>query len=816
MYNLSMRVVLRELAKRRGFTATAVAILALGVGVNSTVLSVVKAVLLRPIPWENPERLVNLLEVNFKQGGYLTSASKANYKDWREQCQTLDRMAAFRAVNYNISNRGTPASEPERVSGMSVSAEFFPLIGVRPALGRGFLRAEEQPGRSHVVLLSHGLWQRRYGADPAIVGRAVTVEGESYAVVGVLPEFPMFQVLNRTVDVYTPLEMPSAAPIRDDHSIGVYARLRSGVTLARAQSEMDAISGRLAVAYPNTNTDWNVKVVPLVEYFAGRQRALLEFLQAAAGFVLLIACANIASLTLARSISRRKDLAIRMALGAGRWRIVRLLLAESLILALAGGALGAALAAGGAAFLNRYVSTRELWRIGSFRIDLTVLGLTAGISLAACALFGVGPAIRASKCNAGALLAHTSGRGSTARRDAGNPLIVVEVALATMLLIGAALATRGTLRTLRMDRGIDPHNVLTAQLWMPASRYATGAAERHFVDQVLQRLRVLPGVVGASVANYPPLGILGTAVDFVIEGNPAPAPGAAMTARFRVIDPEFFRTMRVPIAKGRAFEAGDADEKRGVAIVSEAFVRRFFPSEEALGKSIRPHFPGGDAFWYPQSANLPLRIVGIARDIHDNDIDTSGTPQMYLPYSQNPSRIMHLLVRTQGAPLDWAAAVRGVILAIDRDEPAFDVRTLQEITAETFSRQTAFGAMLSTAAGFALLLAATGIYALLAWSVSRRTREIGIRMAIGAAPADMLRMVLRQALRPALLGVLCGAGGAVGLRALLRAQIPGAEVSDPIAFALPAIALALVSIAASIAPALRAVRVDPNIALRME
>jgi putative ABC transport system permease protein len=801
------------LAASPGFTATVVAILALGIGANSTMFSVLSAVVLRPIPWENPERLVNLLEVNLKQGGYLTSASKANYKDWREQTRGLERMAAFRAVHYNLADIG---AEPERVPGMSVSAEFFPLIGVQPALGRNFRPEEEQPGRGHVVLLTQGLWRRRYGADPAIVGRAITVDWESYGVIGVLPDFPMFRILNRTVDIYTPLETTGATLTRADHSIGVYARLRAGFTVARAQSEMDAISNRLAAVYPETNSDWSVKVVPLTEYFARRQRAMLEFLLAAAAFVLLIACANIATLTLARSVSRRKDLAIRMALGAGRLRIVRRLLAESLILALAGGTFGAALATGAAAFLDRNVSTMELGRMHSFRIDLTVLGLTVGISLAASALFGLGPAIRASRFDASALLAQASGRGSTGRLDAGNLAIVGKVALATMLLIGAAVATRSTLRLLRMDRGIDPHNVLTAQLWMPASRYATGAAERHFVDEVLARVRTLPGVVGASVANYPPLGLLGTAVDFVIEGRAAPAPGEAMTARFRVIDPEFFRTMRVPLAKGRAFETGDADETRGVAIVSEAFARRFFPDEDALGKSIRPHFPGGDAFWYPQSANLPLRIVGIARDVHDNDIDTSDTPQMYLPYRQNPSRIMHLLVRTQGAPLDWAAAMRGAILAIDRDEPVFDVKTLEEITAETFSRQTAFGAMLSGAAGLALLLAATGIYALLAWSVSRRTREIGIRMAIGAAPADVIVMVLRQALQPAMAGILVGAGAALALHAILRAQIAGAEGFDPIAFALPAAILAMVAMAAGIAPAVRAVRVDPIAALRTE
>ena len=814
-----LRDAVRSLTANPGFTVTVVLILALGIGANSTMFSVLSAVVLRPIPWENPERLVNLLEVNARQGGsgINNNPSTGNYKDWREQSRVFERMTAFRYVFFNVSDsRADSRAEPERVPGMRVSAEFFPLIGVKPALGRNFLRAEEQPGRDHVVLLSNASWRRRYGADPAIVGRTIMVEGEPYEVIGVLPDFPMFRVGERTLDIYTPLALPSATLSREDHSITVYARLRPSVTVSRAQGEMDIIARRLAAAYPKTNAGWTVKVAPLIEYFASRRRAMLEFLLTAAGFVLLIACANIASLTLAQSVSRRKDLAIRMALGAGRARIVRRLLAESLILALAGGAFGTLLAAGGAAFLNRSIGT-QLFRVTSFGVDPGVIALTVAISLAASALFGVGPAIRASKFDANTLLARVTGRGSTGRRDAGSLLIVSEVALATMLLIGAAVATRSTLRLLRMDRGIDPHNVLTAQLWMPASRYATGAAERHFVDAALERLRFLPGVVGASMVNYPPLGIVGTVVDVEIEGRPAAAPGESMTARFRVIDPEFFRTMRVPLEKGRAFETGDADETRGVAVVSEAFVRRFLPDGEALGKRFRPLFPGGDAYWYPQSANLPLRIVGIARDIHDADIyGEEPPPQIYLPYAQNPSRIVHLLVRTQGAPLNWAAAVRGAVLSVDRDEPVFDVKTLDEIATASFSPQSTFGAMLGAAAGLALLLAATGIYALLAWSVSRRTREIGIRMAIGAAPADVARMVLLQALQPAMAGVLLGAGVALALHAVLRAQIEGAEVFDPVAFALPAAILALVSIAASVAPAFRAVRVDPIAALRME
>jgi len=386
-----------------------------------------------------------------------------------------------------------------------------------------------------------------------------------------------------------------------------------------------------------------------------------------------------------------------------------------------------------------------------------------------------------------------------------------------MLLIGTAVVVRSTLRLLWMERGIDPHNVLTAQIWMPPSQYAGAAAERQFVDRMLPRVRAVPGVEAASVVNYPPLGIVGTEVAFEMEGRAAPlARDERMRARFRIIDPEFFRTMRMAPVAGRAFTDGDADESRGVAIVSETFARRFLPGQDPIGKRIRPHFPEGDAYWYPYSANLPLRIVGIARDVSEDGIDVGPTPQMYLPYAQNPSRILHLLVRTRGAPLAWAAVVRSAILEVDRDEPVFDVKTYEEITGETFSRQSAFGAILSGASGLALILAATGIYALLAWSVSRRTREIGIRMAIGASPSDVASFALREALGPALAGVAVGMAGSLALHGILTKLVVGVHGLDFAALVFAPAALLLVALAASVVPLRRAMRVDPVTALRFE
>ena len=803
---------IRTLAANPAFTLTSIAVLAIGIGANSTMFSVVSTVLLHPVAWEDPGRLVMVQEVQ-RDSGDVMSASTANFVDLRDHNDVFERMAPSRFVYYNLSDT---RAEPERVQGLRVTSDFFRLIGVKPAMGRLFAPAEEQPGGDRVVLLANGFWRRRYGSDPRIAGKTIVLEGEPHTVVGVLPEFPIFHVLNRALDLYTPLTLSAAALSREDHSITVYARLRPGVSLEMAQSEAESISRRLAGEYPKTNTGVSIKVTALLDAFTRSRRAELGFLMSAAAFVLLIACANIASLTLAWTLSRRRELAVRMALGARRLRIVRELMGESLLVSAAGAVLGLLLAAWATALLNRSLSYSLMGRIRDFQIGGEVLAFAAGSALFGCLLFGLGPAVLSSKFEVNCLLAGAGSKGASGRHGASRILIACEIALATMLLTGAAVVVRSTMRLVTMDRGIDSSRVLVGQLWLPPARYPTATAERQFVDRLLDRVRAVPGVERASAVNYPPLGLLGTVTPFDIEGRPSQIPGAAMITRFRVIEPEFFRALRLPVIAGRSFARDDADASGGVAIVSETFARRFFPGEDAIGKFVRPRFPGGDAFWYPAATSQPLRIVGIARDLREDGIDVGPLPQVYLPYAQNPSRILHLLVRTQGPPLHWAAGLRSAVLEIDRDEPLFEVRTYDDILQQTFSRQRAFGGILAAAAWLALILAVSGVYALLAWAVSRQDREIGIRKAIGAAPGDVAWFVAWQALGPAAVGLAAGFAGALALHGTLTKLVVGIDRMDYTAFAWSAAALLLAALSAGVVPLRRALRIDPAASLRME
>lgn len=805
-------MAVRTLARDPAFTLTVTAILAIGIGANSTMFSIVRSVLLRPVPWEDPDRLA-LLQETQRDSSETTNPSTANYLDVRDQSDVFERTAPFRFVYFNLSDG---RADPERVQGLRVTSDFFRLIGVKPVLGRLFLPEEERPGGDRAVLLASGFWRRRYASDAAIAGKTVILEGEPHTVVGVLPEFPIFHVLNRPLDIYTPLSLPKAVQSRQDHSISVYARLRQGVSLKMAQSEMEAISRHLATEHPETNTGLSLQLTSLADAFTTNRRSELEFLMVATAFVFLIACANIASLTLAWTISRRKELAIRMALGASRPRIIRQLMIESLIVSLAGAGVGLVVSAWAAALLNRSLSYMLLGRINDFQIDGAVFAFAVAISLAACVLFGLGPAMLSSKFEPNHLLAAAGSRGGTRRNGVGRILIACEIALATMLLTGTAVVARSTMRLLTMDRGVDTGHTLAAQLWLPSAQYPTAAAKRQFVDRVLERLRAIPGIEAASVVNYPPLGLIGTVVPFVIEGRPASQSGMALTTRFRVVDSEFFRTLRVPILAGRSFTQHDADPTRGVAIVSETFTRRFFPGEDPVGKLIRPRFPGGDAFWYPEATNQPLRIVGIARDVREEGIDVGPLPQMYLPYAQNPSRILHLVVRAQGPPIRWATTLRSVVLEIDRDEPLFEARTYAEILEQTFSKQRAFGGILGAATALALILAVCGVYALMSWAVSRQDREIGIRKAIGAAPSNVAWFVASQALGPALAGAMVGLAGALALYRTLTSVVVGIDRLDYSAFALSAAALLVATLAAVVVPLRRALRVDPVVSLRFE
>ena len=809
--NLDSMWHVRGLTRRPAFTLMAITVLAVGIGVNAVMFSITSSVLLHPVPWKQPDRLVLIQEAQ-RDSGDVLNPSTANYADLRDRNDVFDRMAASRFVYFNLSDSG---AEPERVQDLRVTGEFFRLIGVEPVLGRLFLPAEEQPGGDHVVLLANGFWRRRYASDPAIVGRTIVLEGESCEVVGVLPQFPMFQVLSRELDIYTPLTLPPAKLSREDHSISIYARLRPGVSVKRAQSEIDAISLQLAAEQPTTNTGLSFQVTALADAFTKNRRPEIEFLMSAAGLVLLIACANIASLTLASTVSRQPELAVRVALGAGRLRIVRQLMSESLAITLTAAAAGLLVAGATLPLLNRSVSHTMLGRMTDFRIDAMVLAFTAGISIGGCLLFGLGPAIVSSRLQPHYLLLGAASRGVSGRSRMVRLLIACEMALATTVLTGAAVIASSTARLLAMDRGIDPRRVLIAQLWLPSSHYPGAAAERQFVDRLLDHVRSIPGVERASVVNYPPLGLLGTMVGVDIEGRPAQLRTPAV-ARFRIVDPEFFGTLRVPLVAGRPFTSNDDDPARGVAIVSESFAHQFFAGEDPIGRFVRPRFPGGDAFWYPDATNQPLRIVGIARNLREDGIDVGPASQFYLPYAQNPSRILHLLVRTQGAPLRWAPQVRSAVLDLDHEEPLFQIGAYRDILRQTFSRQIALGDLLSLAAALALILAVSAIYSLLAWAISRQGREIGIRKAVGAAPWQVVWFVARQVLGPALAGIVAGFGGALALHAALTKLVEGTDRLDYAALAMVSAALILAVLMAAAVPLRRALRIDPVTSLRFQ
>jgi putative ABC transport system permease protein len=810
-----LRYALRILARSPGFTAGVVAVLALGIGATSALFSVVNGALLHALPYPEPDRLVSVLETNARLGIPFTQPSTANFFDWKDRTGSLQQVAPWRFVYVNISGSG----EPERVEGFRVSSDFFPLLGTAPMLGRNFLPEEEHAGRDRAVVLSFGFWQRRFGGDPNIVGHPVTVDGAAATVIGVLPAaFRMMRVLNREIDLYMPLVLDRGRTSREDHAINVWARLKPGVPLERARAEMETIGGRLAQEYPKTNSGWGLTIITQPEAFALSNTPAVAMLGAATGFILLIICVNVANLLLARAAARRNEMAIRTALGAVRRRLVRQLLTESLLLAVAGGAVGLLAGAWGIRLLNNTITYIQVTRIVPFHMDTTALSLTLAVTLLTGVMFGLAPGLESSRVNLNESLREGGRGGSVGQgsRRLSDGLVVCEVALAVLLLVGAGVTLRSSSSLLSMARGLDAHNVLTMQVWLLKNKYATPQQVAGFFDDVLSRVRALPGVESASAVNYPPAGILATSVRFSIEGRAPAAPGEPLNARFWVIGTDYFRTLGIPIVSGRAFTVQDADETRGAAIISESFARRFWPGRSALGERIRPEFPNTDAFWMPYSANRPLTIVGVAGDVKEDGLNGAGLPQLYLPYRQNPSQIMHLAVRTPGPPMQWTASVRGAVASVDRDQPVSEIRTLEEVGAEAFSRRTAVGYLLGIFAGCALLLAAMGIYGVLAYSVTRRTHEIGVRMALGAQRWSVIGMVLGQSMRLVVLGIGIGLGAAFVLARALAGLLFGVRLDDAGMWAVVSLLLVAVAGLASYLPVRRATRVDPLNALRWE
>ena len=809
---------LRSLLKTPGFTAIALIVLALGIGANTAIFTVVNAVLLRPLPYPDSDRLTMLWETNprFKIGIDAVPVTHGNFMDWREQNTVFEHVSAMGVGRWNLTGSG----EPERISGASVSANFFKLMGTEPALGRGFRDDEETPGAAKVVVISNVLWQQRFASDRNVIGTSMTLDGEPYTIIGVAPEgfnfprskeLPYFVGVGTRTDLWRPMTLGDdfVKKSRANHQLCVMAKLKEGVTRARAQSEMTAIADRLERSYPDGNQGIGVKVVPLNEQVVGNVRPALLILQGAVALVLLIACANVANLMLSRSAARRKEIAIRTALGATRAHIVRQLLTEATLLAMAAAVIGTLLSFWGVGAMLS-LSRNTLARAYEISVDARVLGFTVGIAMLTSVLFGLIPALQSSRVNLGEALKEGS-RGLAGGRVSNrirSVLVVSEVALSLVLLIGSGLMIKSLAGLLKVDPGFKADQTVTMNIALIGSKYPGAARQISFFQEVTHRVGSLPGVQSVGLISSAPLSGGVYAGGFSIEGRAATSETDDFVADRRMISAEYFNALAIPLLKGRAFTERDDPTSPGVVVVSESWARRFLPNEDPIEKRIK--LGGRD------STRPWLSIVGVAGDVRDTAIESEARPCVYIPYPQFPSSGMTLVVRTAVDPTQLIPAIRDEVWAVDKDQPVTDVKTMGEYVADSVSPRRSNAMLLTFFAAVALVLAAVGIYGVIAYSVSQRTQEIGIRLALGARRSDIIRLVVGNGLVLVLTGIVIGLAGAMALTRVLTSLLYGVSATDPVIFAGVSLGLVAVTLLASYIPARRAARVDPMIALRSE
>ncbi len=804
-----LRYGARMLLKTPGFTFVAVLTLALGVGANTAIFSVVNAVLLRSLPFANAERTVMVWENNRARNHPHNVISPANFLDWQDQQNVFDEMSVFYDTRVNL----TDASEPEEIPTQATTTNLFALLGVEPVLGRAFAPDDAEKGRDDVVVLSHGLWQRRFGGAADIIGKTLTLNGTKTTVIGVLPAgFKWFikegSLTGKPAEMWMPFKLTAGWRERKGRFPMAVARLKPSVSLQQAQTEMNAIASRLETQYPKFNKGWGVNLVPAREQFAGEIKTALYVLLGAVGFVLLIACANVANLLLARTAARQREMAIRAALGAGRWRVVRQLLTESLLLAFCGGGLGLLLALWGVDALIAF-SPPNLIGADHVGINLPVLCFTFVVAVATGVIFGLVPAFEASRFNLNESLKESgkSNMGSVRSRRARNLFVVAEVALALVLLVGAGLMTKSFVRLQAIDPGFDPENVLTLQVRLSPLKYREENRKITFFREAVERIESLPGVRAVGTVSFLPFASLGAATDFTIEGQPQPAAGEKATTDVRVTDENFFRAMNIPILRGRAFNAQEAMEKRQVAVISDALARKYFPNEDPLGKRITVEMT---------DTPEPAEIIGVAGDIKHQTLDAETRPMVYWAHPQLPYSSMTIVVRTAGNPASLAAAAQHEIQTIDKDQPVSDVRTMKAWLGESLARSRFGALLLGLFAALALILAAVGIYGVMSSTVAQGTHEIGIRLALGAQARDVLKLIVGQGMILVLAGVGVGLLGAIAVTRVMQSLLYGVSATDPLIFMGIALLLTAVAFLACYIPARRAMRIDPMIALRHE
>ena len=800
-----LRFAVRGLLKRPGFVAVAVITLALGIGGSTSIFTVVDAALLRGLPYKQPDRLYHLWEKTPQEQFSKREFSYPDYQDY-QQNNVFEGLAAYTGGRVLLSGVG----DPEFVGGPRVSANFFSVLGVDPIIGRTFQTGEDQPGGPKVAVLNYGLWQRRFGGDPNVIGRALTINGASYTVVGVLPQ--SFQFALRPNDLWIPYQ-PTQNQLtrRPLHGTNLIGRLKPGVDAAQAQSELNVIAARIEKEYSESHAGTTMRLVPLYEEVIGKVRPILLVLLAGVGFVLLIACANVASLLLTRSLGRQKEVAIRSALGASRWRVVRQLLTESLVLSLLGGAAGLIVAYWSVPALvsalpqNQLIAMPFLKTLG---LDTRILLFSFGLSLFTGVVFGLAPSLQSSRLDLNEVLkegGRTMAAGASHRLRSA--MVVTEIALAVVLLIGAGLMMKSLLRLLQTNVGFQTDNLMTMTVVLPAAKFTEANQIINVQQQLQDRLQSLPGVSSAGTIDILPLNG-GNTSRFFVDGEPAPPPGQETEANVRVVSDTYFKTLGVPFLSGRMFDERDGPDKPGVVIIGKTVADRLFAGRDPVGRKLR----------YSASQGTPDLIVGVVGDVKTTGLDESVRPVLYYPFRQSAAPIANFVLRTDVDPNALATSIRKEVRDLEPNAAILNLNSMDQMIAQTpasFMRR--FPALLiSIFALVALLLASIGIYGVVSYSVSQQTHYIGVRMALGANSSDILRMVLKEGLLLAIAGVGIGIAAAFALMRLLRTLLFEVSTSDAMTFTLVAGALFVVALLACYLPARRATKVDPLVALRYE
>ena len=802
-----IRFGLRMLRKNPGFTAVAVLTLALGIGANAAVFSVVYAVLLRPLPYKDPSSLIVLNETTPMVG--TVSVSYPNFLDWRDQSHTFSEMAAVRGVGFNLAG----VTQPENISGGAVSPNFLSMLGVRPFLGRDFDASEEKAGTPPVILLSYSLWQSHFGGDPNIVGRTIKLDDRSFTIVGVLPS--NYRSLDKT-DVMLPIGVWATDNSEDAKErgsrgdLGVIGRLATGVSLTKARAEMEGIAARLATEYPASNDRFGVALQPIRDAFVSDIRPAILVLFGAVMFVLLIACANVANLFLVRGASRTKEVALRIALGASRGRIISQMLTESFVLAVLGGVLGLALAVAGIGGMSRLIPA-DMLSGATVNLNGAVLLFAACVVALASFIFGLAPALHSTKPDVQSELKEggRSGSAGAGQSQLRAALATAEISLALILLVGAGLMMKSLYRLLAVDPGFRPDRVLKLEMDLRTQQYSKDPAVLNFWQQVLEKVRVLPGVEAAAVGTAVPLTDSHGRADVTMEGMTAPAPGNYPHPDVHIISPGFVETLGIPLLRGRTFTDADDEKAPLVGMINAMTAKRFFPKEDPIGKRFMFGHPSTDpAKWYT--------IVSVVGDTRLYGLANPARLEVYVPFRQNPRSYMALVVKSGADPAALTSAIREAVQSIDKDQPLFAISTMKELVSNSVATRRMTLVLLGLFSGLALVLGAIGIYGVISYSVAQRTHEIGIRMALGAPRRDVFRLVVGQGLKLAGIGIAIGIAGALGLARLMSSLLYGISATDFETFAGVSILLALVALLACFIPAQRAMRVDPTVALRYE